>query len=123
MSQDTKAKFYMVMKSLTLQRQVPRGSEAQLVFVRNANKLESKRMLADSGFVQFDERVEMQTMIESDGKGGYKPKNAHLVAYLNDQVIGKALINLADFVKPEKRLFSFALYDVGSQGPEAKTHL
>ena len=60
----------------------------------------------------MNERVEMQTMIQIDKKtGGYKEKKAQLNAYLNDTLIGRAQVNLADFVKEGKLTIRYALFD------------
>ena len=64
----------------------------------------------------MNERVEMQTMIQIDKKtGGYKEKKAQLNAYLNDTLIGRAQVNLADFVKEGKLTIRYALFDEHGQ--------
>lgn len=52
----------------------------------------------------------MQTQIEYNAAAGsYKEKKADFIAYLNGEVVGKAALNLADFVNPQKYVMYYEL--------------
>lgn len=101
------------MRSLHLHRQLESGDTAWMSFVRGNNDLKSKKIpLEQDGTAAMNERVEMQTMIQHDEKTNtYKPKMAQLNAYLNDTLIGRAQVNLADFVKDGKVTIRYGLFD------------
>ena len=90
-------------------------------FVRNQNQIGSKSVTqTKNGVYEFNERVEMQTMIEYDqNKQQHKPKTAYLMLKVGNENIAKIEINLADFLNPIKTINKFMLSNDGSPAQSA----
>ena len=94
--------------------------------MRNANDLQTKRCsLDDGGYVEFNEKIEMKTMLEYDKDAGrHKPKLADLQACLSDgTVLGSANIDLANYANPNKYLENLVLKDINSNYSISKSFI
>lgn len=80
------------------------GRVCLLRFSRNANDIKTKEStLDDSGFAEFNEKIEMKTQIDfNKSTGRYEPKLATLTAELaSGEVLGSVQIDLTHYAKPD----------------------
>ena len=125
---DIKCQFFINFTSLML-KDCPaqlKGKECYLRFIRNANDLQTKRaVLDDGGYVEFNEKIEMKTLLEWDSQAGsHKQKLAELQACLGDgTVLGSANIDLANYAKPNKYLENLVLKDINPKYSISKSFI
>lgn len=89
-----------------------KSQRAYLQFVRGQNNIMTKKAYIDEGgFVEFNEKIEMKTLIEANSEtGGYVDKKANIQACLSDgRVLGTSEFNLADYAKPNQYLKQLTL--------------